>query len=104
MTQAAPSASAEAGAAAEGVAAEGAEAKAEPEVAAGDRDELWADLWAHGPLETIDAGQFYRVIGRTGINYGPTFRMVKRVATSDTEGMLRCALAKARGDPQHKRA
>ncbi len=88
MTQAAPSASAEAGAA-----AEGAEVKAEPEVAAGDRDELWADLWAHGPLETIDAGQFYRVIGRTGINYGPTFRMVKRVATSDTEGMLRCALA-----------
>ena len=65
--------------------------KAEPEVAPGDRDELWADLWAHGPLETIDAGQFYRVIGRTGINYGPTFRMVKRVATSDVEGMLRCA-------------
>ncbi len=74
----------------------GAEAKpAEaPKVAPGDRDELWADLWAHGPLETIDAGQFYRVIGRTGINYGPTFRMVKRMATNDKEGMLRCARAR----------
>ena len=82
--QAAPAASAEGGAASEA-------GKTEPEVAPGDRDELWADLWTHGPLETIDAGQFYRVIGRTGINYGPTFRMVKRVATSDAEGMLRCA-------------
>ena len=65
--------------------------KTEHEAAPGDRDELWAHLWTHGPLETIDVGQFYRVLGRTGINYGPTFRMVKRVATSDAEGMLRCA-------------
>ena len=84
VPQAAPAATDEAGPASEA-------GKAEPEVAPGDRDELWSDLWTHGPLETIDAGQFYRVIGRTGINYGPTFRMVKRVATSDAEGMLRCA-------------
>lgn len=95
--QAAPAAGAEAGAASEA-------GKTEAEVAPGDRDELWADLWTHGPLETIDAGQFYRVIGRTGINYGPTFRMVKRVATSDAEGMLRCACShglshRTRGDP-----
>ena len=39
----------------------------------------------------IDAGQFYRQIGRTGINYGPAFRMVTRVANDDTMAMLRCA-------------
>ena len=63
----------------------------DPELALGDRGELSADLWAHGPLGTVDAGQFYRMLGRTGISYGPAFRMVERVATSNAEGMLRCA-------------
>ena len=62
-----------------------------PEVAQGNHSELSADLWAHEPLETVDAGQFYRMLGRTGISYRPAFRMVERVATSDAEAMLRCA-------------
>ena len=65
--------------------------KEKKDIAPGDRVELSADLWAHGPLETVDAGQFYRMLGRTGISYGPAFRMVECMATSDAEGMLRCA-------------
>lgn len=63
----------------------------DPKVAPDVHGALSADLWAHGPLETVDAGQFYRMLGRTGIGYGPAFRMVERVATSDAEAMLRCA-------------
>ena len=41
----------------------------------------------HAQGVTLDC----RMIGRTGINYGDTFRMVKRVCTSDSDAMMRCA-------------
>ena len=56
----------------------------------GDKDELWMHKWGFGPMETIQSEAFYRMIGRTGITYGDTFRMVKRVASSDAAAMMRC--------------
>lgn len=47
--------------------------------------------WGFGPMETIKSEAFYRMIGRTGITYGDTFRMVKRVASNDAAAMMRCA-------------
>ncbi|KAK9904717.1 hypothetical protein WJX75_001194 [Coccomyxa subellipsoidea] len=55
----------------------------------GDKDELWMHKWGFGPMETIQSEAFYRMIGRTGITYGDTFRMVKRVASSDAAAMMR---------------
>ncbi len=46
--------------------------------------------WGFGPMETIKSEAFYRMIGRTGITYGDTFRMVKRVASNDAAAMMRC--------------
>lgn len=46
--------------------------------------------WGFGPMETIQSEAFYRMIGRTGITYGDTFRMVKRVASNDAAAMMRC--------------
>lgn len=57
----------------------------------GDKDELWMHKWVFGPMETIQSEAFYRMIGRTGITYGDTFRMVKRVASTDSAAMMRCA-------------
>ena len=57
----------------------------------GDKDELWFHKWTHQPLETIQKEPFYRVIGRTGIQYGPCFRMVKRVNVADNAAMMRWA-------------
>lgn len=48
--------------------------------------------WAHSALETVEAHQFYNAVGRTGIKYGPHFRMVQRTNISaDTSALLRCA-------------
>lgn len=48
--------------------------------------------WEHSALETVEAHQFYNAVGRTGIKYGPHFRMVQRTNISaDTEALLRCA-------------
>ena len=49
--------------------------------------------WEHSALDTVEAHQFYNAVGRTGIKYGPHFRMVQRTNISaDTEALLRCAL------------
>ncbi len=41
----------------------------------------------------MEAHQFYNAVGRTGIKYGPHFRMVQRTNISpDTSALLRCAL------------
>jgi hypothetical protein len=55
----------------------------------GDKDELWIHKWSFGPMETIEAEAFYRMIGRTGITYGETFCMVKRVCIGDSDAMMR---------------
>ena len=47
--------------------------------------------WEHSALETVEAHQFYNAVGRTGIKYGPHFRMVQRTDISaDTSALLRC--------------
>lgn len=58
----------------------------------GDKDELWIHKWELGTLETIESEAFYRLVGRTGITYGDTFRMIKRVGTNDADAMMRCGL------------
>ena len=45
--------------------------------------------WRFGVMETIQDEAFYRMIGRTGITYGDTFRMVKRVSSRDGDAMMR---------------
>ncbi len=70
---------------------EGAKKEEPKEENPGDKDELWMHKWGFGPMETIQSEAFYRMIGRTGITYGDTFRMVKRVASSDAAAMMRCA-------------
>ncbi|CAL8464659.1 g4194 [Coccomyxa elongata] len=72
-------------------AAEGEETKKEEpkQENPGDKDELWMHKWGFGPMETIQSEAFYRMIGRTGITYGDTFRMVKRVASNDAAAMMR---------------
>ena len=57
----------------------------------GDKDELWIHKWELDTLQTVQSEAFYRMIGRTGINYGDTFRMVKRVSTDHDAAMMRCA-------------
>ena len=50
--------------------------------------------WEHSALETVEAHQFYNAVGRTGIKYGPHFRMVQRTNISaDTSALLRCTPA-----------
>jgi hypothetical protein len=55
----------------------------------GDKDKLWMHKWKFDPMETIQSEAFYRMIGRTGITYGDTFRMVKRVSSRDGDAMMR---------------
>ena len=51
--------------------------------------------WGFSPLETVEKHHFYNAVGRTGIEYGPDFRMVRRTNIApDTAAELRCA----RGD------
>ena len=48
--------------------------------------------WAFSAMETVEAQQFYNAVSRTGIRYGPHFRMVQRTnIASDTAAQLRCA-------------
>ena len=53
------------------------------------QDELWMHKWGFDSMETIQSEAFYRMIGRTGITYGDTFRMVKRVSSHDGNAMMR---------------
>ena len=47
--------------------------------------------WAYDALETVEAPQFYNAVSRTGIQYGPHFRMVRRTNIApDTAAQLRC--------------
>ena len=72
---------------------EAGEAAKEPkEENLGDKDELWIHKWSFGIMETIQSEAFYRMIGRTGITYGDTFRMVRRVSSHDGDAMMRCAI------------
>ncbi len=45
--------------------------------------------WDFDSMQTIQSEAFYRMIGRTGITYGDTFRMVKRVSSQDGNAMMR---------------
>ena len=47
--------------------------------------------WPHGALSTLDADAFYRQVLRTGIRYGPRFRMLLRKAIDGSAAVLRCA-------------
>ena len=53
------------------------------------QDELWMHKWDFDSMQTIQSEAFYRMIGRTGITYGDTFRMVKRVSSQDGNAMMR---------------
>ena len=68
-----------------------AEAQEPKEENLGDKDELWIHKWDFGVMETIQSEAFYRMIGRTGITYGDTFRMVRRVSSHDGDAMMRWA-------------
>ena len=68
---------------------EAAAAKEPKEENLGDKDELWINKWNFDTMETIQSEAFYRMIGRTGITYGDTFRMVKRVSSRDGDAMMR---------------
>lgn len=54
-----------------------------------------SSAWPYPEEETINKDTFYRTIGRTGIHYGPDFKMVWRVNTADTDAQMRCGLSKA---------
>lgn len=45
--------------------------------------------WEFSEADTINKETFYRTIGRTGIQYGPDFKMVWRVNTADTDAQMR---------------
>jgi hypothetical protein len=48
--------------------------------------------WRFSALETVEAAQFYNAVSRTGIQYGPHFRMVRRTNIApDTAAELRRA-------------
>ena len=44
-----------------------------------------------GP-DVLDAGAFYRGVRRTGLQYGPAFRMVLRARAAGAAAVLRCAM------------
>lgn len=46
--------------------------------------------WGFGPLETVERHHFYNAVGRTGIEYGPAFQVVRRTSIApDTTAELR---------------
>ncbi len=47
--------------------------------------------WPHGELDTLDAAAFYRQVARTGIRYGPRFRMLLRKSAGGAAAVLRRA-------------
>lgn len=51
--------------------------------------------WPHDELSTLDADAFYRQVLRTGIRYGPHFRMLLRKTTDGSAAVLRCAALRA---------
>ena len=52
-----------------------------------------ADLhWSHDSINTVDADAFYRDVSRTGITYGPCFRMVQKASTDGSQALMRCSI------------
>lgn len=47
--------------------------------------------WPHGALDTLDADAFYRQVVRTGIRYGPRFKMLLKKSTDGSAAVLRHA-------------
>jgi hypothetical protein len=74
-------------------AVEPAQAAGEPAAAAPAGDSEPAEPeWRFSALETVEAAQFYNAVSRTGIQYGPHFRMVRRTNIApDTAAELRRA-------------
>ncbi len=48
-----------------------------------------APEWPFEAVETVDAAAFYRDVARTGINYGPHFRMVQKASVDGTIAFMR---------------
>lgn len=48
--------------------------------------------WDHGVLDTMEAPAFYRQVLRTGIRYGPHFKMLLKKTTNGSTAVLRSDL------------
>ena len=47
--------------------------------------------WPFEPSATVDAAAFYKDVARTGISYGPCFRMVQQASIDGTIAFMRWA-------------
>jgi len=45
--------------------------------------------WPFDGVNTVEADAFYRDVARTGINYGPCFRMVQKASVDGTIAFMR---------------
>lgn len=45
--------------------------------------------WPYDAVNTVEAAAFYRDVARTGINYGPHFRMVQKASVDGTIAFMR---------------
>jgi fatty acid synthase len=46
--------------------------------------------WPYEQMDTLDADEFYRDVGRAGIEYGPNFRMLLKRHIDGRAAVLRC--------------
>ncbi len=46
-------------------------------------------LWPHACVDTVNVDAFYRDVSRTGITYGPCFRMVQKASTDGSQALMR---------------
>ena len=47
------------------------------------------EMWPCAGEETVDADAFYRDVSRTGITYGPCFRMVQKASADGSQCLMR---------------
>lgn len=52
-------------------------------------EEASDSVWPHAKTDTVDADAFYRDVSRTGITYGPCFRMVQKASTDGSQALMR---------------
>jgi hypothetical protein len=52
--------------------------------------------WSHGVLDTMEASAFYRQVLRTGIRYGPHFKMLVKKTIDGSAAVLRSALLRSK--------
>lgn len=60
----------------------------EPAAVASDVESADAE-WPYSNVDTVDADAFYRDVSRTGITYGPCFRMVQKASTDGSQALMR---------------